>query len=402
MKVLHVIPDAVLRNESVGAFKDVLSRRRWLEERAAWYEQMVAEKDDPALAARVRHGTAPTHILVEYTLFPRLTAALGQTCPEAKLLVRAHNIEPLQHLDNSGLRPPRGRLWLLYGMARLFRQDVASARRASELLSINEWEVEAYWRRIVGRSRATWLPYVCPSERFPVDALPYAERNLVVCVPTSQKNRKSWDLVARFLQMARTMAALGSRDVFVVTGNLSGWGLPACPEVTFTGFVEDLSELLGRSRAVALLSPLGYGFKTTIADAWAAGAHVLAHPDLARRNPRAVARHLIPLDSDNSRSVAAAMDRLGESSGGMEWHRELERLFEETMSRVFASGDRPVSSNARGPALPGGPMNGDHAIGLCEKRRQLALSHREHPVGIREVVRGHGWRALSGPNTRAK
>ncbi len=61
--------------------------------------------------------------------------------------------------------------------------------------------------------------------------------------------------------------------------------------------IDDLSEFLGTIRAVAMLSPLGYGFKTTIGDAIAAGAYVLAHPTMAQRCPQIFAPALISVDT---------------------------------------------------------------------------------------------------------
>lgn len=335
MNVLHVVPEFVLANEHQGAFKDVLSRTRWLEARADSYRRVAVAADDPAVAIEWSMEPAPTHILVEYTRFPRLIARLREIHPQAKMLVRAHNIEPLQHLDNMGWRPARGTLWLLYGMWRLFLQDMACKRRADVILSINEWEDGVYWKRLPGRARVDWLPYICPDALAPGRPEPYGQRTVIACLPTSQKNRKSWDLVVRFCDLARQMKRLGCTDEFVVTGRLENWGLPPCPEATFAGFVPDLSVFLGTCRAVALLSPLGYGFKTTLADAWAAGAHVLAHPDLIRRHPAMVARELIGVDTEQPATVAAAAEKLRVPSRGAEWHSDLRAGFDETMRACF-------------------------------------------------------------------
>ena len=335
MNVLHVVPEFVLVNEHQGAFKDVFSRMRWLEARADSYRRVAVAADDPAIAIEWPLGPAPTHILIEYTRFPRLIAGLRRIHPQAKMLVRAHNIEPLQHLDNMGWRPPRGTLWLLYGMWRLFRQDAACKRRADVLLSINEWEDGVYWKRLPGRARVEWLPYICPETLVPVRPEPYGQRTVIACLPTSQKNRKSWDLVVRFFDLARQLKRLGCTDEFVVTGRLENWGLPPCPEATFAGFVPDLPAFLGTCRAVALPSPLGYGFKTTLADAWAAGAHVLAHPDLIRRHPAMIARELIGVDTEQPATVATAAEKLRVSPRGAEWHSDLRARFDETMRAWF-------------------------------------------------------------------
>lgn len=302
---------------------------------AATYKLRSAKSDDPAISAEWSEVGDATHALFEYSHFPRLMAAFRRRNRNITVLVRAHNIEPLQHLDNNGLCPERGVVWLGFGLWRLFRQDRESARKADAVLSINEWENRVYWRWLAGEARTDWLPYVCPEDRVPQMPETYGERRIIACVPTSQKNRKSWDLVVRFLEMARKMRRMGCEAEFVLTGRLDDWGLPPCPEVRFAGFVADLPSLLGRCRAVALLSPLGYGFKTTLADAWAAGAHVLAHPSLVRRSPSEVASNLIGMDSKCEADVSAALEALHLPSRGEEWHASLARRFDETMRKWF-------------------------------------------------------------------
>jgi hypothetical protein len=53
---------------------------------------------------------------------------------------------------------------------------------------------------------------------------------------------------------------------------------------------------LCRARAVALLTPLGFGTKTTVVDGLAAGCHVLVHPVLHRRLARSEREACTPLD----------------------------------------------------------------------------------------------------------
>ena len=335
MNVLHIVPRSVLDHEQQGAYKDVLSRIRWLDEHAETCRRLAVEEDDPRTASGWSQEPVPTHILVEYSRFPRLVARLREIHPQARMLVRTHNIEPLQHLDNVGWGFLRGNAWLLYGMWRLFRQDMACARQADVVLSINEWENRVYWNRLAGRSKVEWLPYVCPAERLPANPEPYESRRMIACVPTPNLNRKSRDLVLRFFDLARRMKGLGSDAELVVTGNLDGWGLPPCPEVVRIGHVADLPALLGRCRAVALPSPLGYGFKTTMADALAAGAHVLAHPALVRRSPEIAKPHLIAVDETREADVRRALDALRLPPRGAEFHGAVSALFERTMRKCF-------------------------------------------------------------------
>ena len=65
--------------------------------------------------------------------------------------------------------------------------------------------------------------------------------------------------------------------------------------------IEDIKkpyELLCKSKAVAVLTPLGFGMKTTIVDALAAGCHVLLHPKLAQRLPNELRKICIAYNPD--------------------------------------------------------------------------------------------------------
>lgn len=323
MRVLHIIPEFVFSNTFHGAYKDVLFRTQWIERNSPEHRQLCVQQDDPEEVKQVLVEFHPTHVLIEYTRFPKIIRAIRSALPDVWLGVRAHNIEPLQHLDNHGWWPARGPLWLLYGMFRLWMQDVAAKRMADSVLSINEWENRIYWNRLSGKAQVEWLPYVCPEHLLPANPMPVEERNIIACLPTSKENRKSRDQVLRFQQLAREMKRQGCKYKFVLTGDLSKWNLPDCPEVTLIGFVEDLSEFMGRCRAVCMLSPLGYGFKTTIADALASGAHMLAHPNLVRRCPEAVRPQLLSVDTCHMPDLRAVFTALEVDPRGTAIHQEL-------------------------------------------------------------------------------
>jgi hypothetical protein len=297
--ILHVVPRFVLSSRFHGAYKDVVSRVEWFQRQGEPYHQLVIEKDDEGQLVEVPAVESVQRILVEYTRFPGIVRGLRTRYPHAFLGIRAHNAEPLQHLDNTGWFPPRGPLWMLYGVLRLLRQDWMSVRSCDAVYSISDYENRLYWNRFPGRARVEWMPYFCPSHLLPKNPLPTAERTIIACLPTSQKNRKSWDLVTRFVRFAEAMKPTGASFDFVVTGNLADWGLPESEAVRYVGHIEQLSDFLGQLRAVAVLSPLGYGFKTTILDAMAAGAYVLVHPTIARRCPSQLEKGLISLNTDH-------------------------------------------------------------------------------------------------------
>lgn len=312
MSVVHVIPSGVFANTYHGSYKDTISRVRFLETRVDGYRQICLDVDDPRGVLRVIDpGTRPS-FLIEYSSFPNVVRTLRRQFPKAFIAVRSHNLEPLQHFDNHGWWPTKGPLWLTYGMGHLFRSDLICKRYASAIWSISDWENRVYWNRLPGRAAVQWFPYSCPAHLLPPSTTPLEHRHRIACMPTSEKNRKSWDLVTRFIAFAEKMKEV-TRDQFeyVITGRLSDWGLPDSSAVAYTGMVDDLNSFLQSVRAVAMLSDKGYGFKTTIGDAIANGALAIVDAGLNRRCPRVFDEGLIVLNSLSPPDIAAAAQQLG-------------------------------------------------------------------------------------------
>jgi len=309
--IIHIVPSSVFANTKQGSYKDTISRATFFQENCGDYRQVLVNDDNPNEVRADLEGRTDARFLVEYTTFPRILKWIRQTYPRSFVAVRSHNIEPLQHLDNNGWWPRRGPLWMLYGMLRLAVADLAIKRHANVIYSINDWENRAYWNWLPGRARVEWLPYYCPRHLLP-DAIGSAQRrHRIACLPTSQPNRKSRDLVDRFIRFAEQMQRCGGGNYeFVVTGDLSHWKLPRTDAVAFTGMIDDLRTFLPTVHGVCLLSPLGYGYKTTIGDALAHGCHVLVHPRLASRCPAGLTSALIAVDSDRPADVSQACSRL--------------------------------------------------------------------------------------------
>lgn len=308
--IWHVVPAHVLARESQGSFKDVSARVAALQAAGGSYRRIVVSDDLPeAVLAHLAEGE-PTHVFVEYSTCPRIVEALRAGLPGVVLAVRAHNIEPMQNLDNHGLRNLRIAPWVLYGAARLLAGDIRCRRAADVIYAISPWEAEVYWKRLPGAARVAWLPYVTPEALIPARAATAAARGTIACLPTSQRNRKSLDLVNRFLEFAVGAHPLGGGFSFALTGDLAPWRLELPAAVTATGMLPDLKDFMAGVRAVAILSPLGYGFKTTIMDAIAAGAFALVHPRLYRRCPAELRPACIPVEGRGPRAIARALSAL--------------------------------------------------------------------------------------------
>lgn len=330
--VVHVVPEAVFSNTYHGSYKDTISRVRFLEERCDHYQQLRVSGDEPDEVLGELKSEEDPRFLIEYSLLPRITAAVRNRFPQAFIAVRSHNLEPLQHLDNHGWWSSRGPIWNGYAVTRLFCNDVVVKRNASAIWSISEWEAKKYWARLPGSAATDWLPYHCPTHLVNERLTPVADRKRIACLPTTKKNRKSWDLVTRFIELAEAVGRTGDQDYeFVVTGDLANWGLPSSQYVSYTGMIDDLQEFLNTVKCVALLSHLGYGFKTTIGDALANGSGVLIHPRLANRCPQVVQDSLIPVDTKRLSDPLGVIQRIDQSVGNEKCDRELRSLNERIL-----------------------------------------------------------------------
>lgn len=300
IEVLHIIPTHVLSSEIYGSYKDVWGRKQYFIDSNFNYQTVAIESDDRYEDVLGNITLKPTHIFIEYSYYRKLVRGIRKKYPNARLAIRAHNLEAMQHYDNYGLKNPNGILWLLYGMARYFYADLVCKIQADYIYPISEWEAKKYWRYIPGKARVVWLPYFSPNFTITEFMQISNERNIIACLPTSNENRKSKDLVNRFIEfskIAKEASYQTSRFRYVITGDLSSWSIGRSNYVEYAGMIECLGEFMRRVRVVCLLSPLGYGFKTTITDAVTSGCRVILAKKLYRRLPLELKSACIPIDN---------------------------------------------------------------------------------------------------------
>jgi hypothetical protein len=242
----------------------------------------------------------------------------------------------MQHLNNYGWWSAKGPIWLTYGMARLFWGDVIVKRHADVIYSISDWERRTYWQRISGRAKVQWLPYFCPEHLIAETPEPASLRKTIACMPTSVKSRKSIDLVKKFIRFAEKAKQHSSEYEFLITGDLQSWPAPQSDAVRYTGMIGNLGDFLGTVKAVCILSDLGYGFKTTIADAMSNGVEVIVHERLKKRFSSMLGDTLIAVDASNPTSVKSALERLSRGGSSLpEINRSLQRRAEEILNQDF-------------------------------------------------------------------
>lgn len=327
--ILHIIPHHVFLNHYQGSYKDVIGRVRLLENNPNGYRQVIVESHKPLPFDELLGNMQPSHILVEYSSLGRIVAALRLRYPKAFIAVRAHNIEPLQQFDNRGWFPLRKLPQLLYSCLRLLHTDWMSARNADTIYSINQWEAENYWNKMPGCNSVHWLPYFTPDSMLPKHYV--AERNIIACLPSSLEHRKTRDLVSRFARFAEAAKPFSKSDIFAVSGDLSTWKMEIPSSIELTGLIGDLPSYMARVKAVALLSPLGYGFKTTIADAIAAGCYVIVHPSIYKRCPDMLRPACIELRSLNGKDISQVLKHI---EAPFPLNHTMEKLREITLRRL--------------------------------------------------------------------
>lgn len=308
-----VIPGAREGERGAGQWKDLQGIRLVLSGLAAeWREFRFDEANLGDLVERI--GGAEATVVWYYSFWPEAMEELKRRCPRARIVLRAVNAEAFQHWTRAkkDWRKWRGLPRDVYGFCRLLSRDRRCGRAADAVAGISPWDDAHYWSRLAGASKVRHVPYVSPWPRLQPEVKP-----------------RSWDRREdAVLCLAGTRDAIGRAHVagfaaLAVRPEFSGWRFPLSagfgddsrdvlpPAVERLGRIEDPWDRLCGVKAVALFSPLGYGCKTTVADALAAGAHVLIHPrQWARLAPEDRVR-CIACDPESAADVRRAREALG-------------------------------------------------------------------------------------------
>ena len=96
-------------------------------------------------------------------------------------------------------------------------------------------------------------------------------------------------------------------------------------------------DLLCEVRALAVLTPLGFGFKTTIVDALAAGCHVLVHPVLAKRLPDIVRSACIEFEPHGDSNATEILKELDTQPAGTPINAVLQERARDAISSAMFS-----------------------------------------------------------------
>lgn len=307
-----VIPGAREGERGAGQWKDLQGIRLVLSALGAdWREFRFDETNVGELAERIG-GTEAT-VVWYYTFWPEAMEELKRRCPRARIVLRTVNAEALQHWTRAkkDWRKWRGLPRDVYGFVRLLARDRRCGRASDAMAGISPWDDDRYWSRLAGRDKVRHVPYVSPWPSLlpETKSLSWERREDAVLCLAGTRDAIGRAHVAGFAALAVRPEFSGWRfQLSAGFGDDSRDELP--PAVERLGRIEDPWERLCRVKAVALPSPLGFGYKTTVADALAAGAHVLIHPSQHGRLPSDERNLAVPVDSasaDDVRRAAACL-----------------------------------------------------------------------------------------------
>lgn len=313
MKILHIVPESAIQPQFQysGSTKDILGRLEYFNSRALDFDQLAVKRSDEFLLEKLKSVNIKQYssFIIEFPLYPKSIEFIRAMNPEARIFTRSINAELYHKVHlfllnvkremriGTGFIKAMQKHWPILKKLRLkFKLDYKSGNRSDVLLSITEWETKFYWRYLVGKKVRT-IPYYLPEKYAQeIRSVQANKENVCVSLMGVKVNQGSF-LEDSFNHFAYLVNALKSdmKDwSFKVTGKLPDTiQLPA--RIEPTGLLDSPYPIIASSRAIAILSPFGMGFKTKILESILAGSYVLLPSALIRRLPEVLKPFCIPV-----------------------------------------------------------------------------------------------------------
>lgn len=317
VKLLYAVPNFVNQQEyGAGNWKAVEANRIALDRAGIAFQQIAFDPDNPVqVFENMRAGVES--LFMEYNWWPELLAKVRTQFPEARLIVRTHNAEAYHYFHRKivGSRREYANFSKWRQCIRLARRDAYSRRVADILLGISEWDDRNYWRWLGGKANLRYLPYFSPWPylRPNVDMQPWnCRQRMIVSMggnfdPSGIANYRNFNLLATKLQHAMDE----KWSCFLTWWSQWHEKVPkVSQEVQILRECGEPWDLLCQARALAVLTPFGFGFKTTVVDGLAAGCHVIIHPKLADRLPQQVKELCLICDPSQEQQMVKLADSL--------------------------------------------------------------------------------------------
>jgi glycosyltransferase involved in cell wall biosynthesis len=327
--VLHIVPESVENPQHLylGTTKDIRGRTEYFQTRDIPFDELVVKKqkrNDRDLVRQLSKMSLDryTAAIFEMPRYPASLRFLRLNFPHIRLITRSVNAEFYHRLHQCGataLNPvgmPTAKvanksfLYLRSSLTRL-RLDYLCAKWSHYVLSITEWEKENYWQRLTDASKIRNLPYFLP-DSYREDHRFVAKKDKCVCLMSTvtRDAGQSFNLDAakKFAQLVDKLEHNCPEWCFFITGEILDRQIRMPERVVHLGFLDSPFGILAESRALALLSDYGFGFKTKVLDAISHHCYVLVTKKLYSRLPMEVQPYCIIVDPQSVQSLSDALE----------------------------------------------------------------------------------------------
>ncbi len=328
MRILHIVPESLMVPQLyyLGSTKDILGRIEYFDARSFEVDRLVVERSDKVLLERLRLVELPRYeaVFVEIPVYPLSIAHIHKLSPKTKVFCRSINAELYHQLHTflskfnyqrrngkSALTSFLENLNLLKGGYYRFKQDYKCGIVSNVVFSITDWEKNYYWNYLAG-SAARSLPYFLPA-KYEEEIKSQTGQKENICVSFMGVGVGAGSFLADSLYNFNALVEKLKQDLpnwsFMATSDTTGvdQDFRLTERIITTGFLESPYPLLSRSRAIAILSQYGYGFKTKILEAILSGCYVLLPRSLKRRLPNAVKPFCFEVKLDSVSSFKEAL-----------------------------------------------------------------------------------------------
>ena len=326
MRVLHIVPDSLSNPNHLylGSTKDIFGRIEYFNARNIHVERVVADqRSDALLIKKLQRLNLDQYsaAIVENCLYPGSLQFLKEHNRNMVILTRSINAEFYHGFhqtfatifnikDNIRLRGILGLRPLgssFTGFKRLYL-DYLCAKQSDFILSITQWETDHYWKYLVNGSKIKTLPYFLPSNYL----LDIDKEKKFQCVglmsTTGGTLPFTLDATNNLCRVIKKLGQEGPEWNFLITGKMPVEKLGLPPRLKYTGFLKNPFDLLKESRAMAILSDYGFGFKTKLLDAICNNCYPLVTEKLYKRLPIEVQPYCITVDVKSVKSFKKALE----------------------------------------------------------------------------------------------
>lgn len=326
MRVLHIVPDSVFdpRHLHLGSTKDVRGRTEYFKVRGIPFDEIAVKNRSDGLLLEKLKGinlSQYTTAIFELPAYPKSLLYLRRRAPHVQLLTRAINAELYHRLHyiralasngsgSPGLHTLKVSLMTLRIILSRLRLDRVCANRSDYVLSITLWEKENYWTYLTDAAKVKTLPYFLP-RAYDDDSVAGEKKNQCVCMMSTTLSTLPFllDAAKNFSKAVKRLGDQCPGWDFLITGDFPSRAIKLPGRVTRTGLLETPFKVLAESRAMALLSEYGFGFKTKLLDAIHYKCYVLVTKGLYRRLPAEVQPFCIIVETDSAESFKSALER---------------------------------------------------------------------------------------------